>query len=426
LALVVAPMVFGIVFALLFYLAAHWPYPPGMEWVSRWTPRQIFLLAVGLLVVYLITCVLFFWRFSSRWLWSSAARTMDLIEGGTGEESAGAAGDLKYLVFRIERALENQRSAEERSGAMETVRAEAEALCGEIERMSARRFELDLQPGEGALAPLRGCLADFCTEMSSFLGGCVEVASQICETMRRAGERTSALASQAERAFVGQSELSVAARRFVKRVDDALGAASSERRGDLAFEKRTSGDVFKGFGRAVSDCAGALEGLSGYDETGKELVKESRDLADEATVIALNAAIEASRSESADLEKLAESARKLAERSMDLGEKVSALSTGYLEAVHKASAALDELRVKLLAWREEIGALDAERAESAASIEAFIRSVRDVAAELASQVEGVARMAESASSEGVSARKAIAEAVQEMESLKRRLGGDRE
>lgn len=426
LAFLVAPIVFAAALAFIIYLATHWPYPPGFEWVSRWTPRQLFLLSLGVIALYLILCLIFFWRLAGRWLWDPTTRVLNIIEGIEDKDdlgSTGASGDMKQFLYRIERAVERHQSASDGTRELDDVRVSVERLCEDIEQMGVRHFDRDFSEGRGALEPLGKSLLNCCAELSGFMSGCVEVVTQIGGTLHKAQEKAGELASQTERAFVGHTELSVGAKGFTKRVEEALNIAGPESRGEFAYDRRDSEEAFQGFGQAVKECADAFDQVAGHDVASKEMSKDSKDLADEATVIALNAAIEASRSGSADLQTLADNARQLAERSMELAEKVDFLSTGYLEAVQRATAALDDLRVRLLAWREEAGSVDAKRADAAAGLTDFLSSVGDMAASFAEHVESVARMSENASSEGQAARRAIDEAFEEMESLKRRLGG---
>lgn len=426
LAFTVVPIVFAAALALILYLASHWPYPPGFEWVSRWTPRELFVFALGVIALYLILCILFVWRLSARWLWDPTTRVLNIIEGiddRDGAASAGATGDMKQFLYRIERAIERHQSASEGTRELDDVRISVERLCVDIEQIGARHFDRDFTEGKGVLEPLNRSLVDCCSDLSDFMRGCVEVATQIGGTLQNAQAKATALTAQAERAFVGHSELSVGAKGFTKRVEEALDIAALESRGEFAYDRRGSDQAFEGFGQAVGECATAFEQVAGHDSTSKEISKESKVLADEATVIALNAAIEASRSGSTDLQILANSARQLAEKSIELGEKMDSLSGDYVKAVQRATIALDDLRVRLLTWREETSSTDSKRAEAAAGLEDFLSSVGDMAASFAEHVENVASMSESASSEGQAARRAIDEALEEMESLRRRLGG---
>jgi len=423
-ALVLVPLLFSGALLLILYAVSNWPSPPGIGWASSWTPDRFFLAGAGLVAVFLMTSFLLFWRLSSRWLWTSASSVLDVLEGGQerGAQASGAPGDVEYLAYRIQKALERQKSAGERAEQLRSVVEDARRLSDAVRRMSELRFDESLPAGEEALEPLRSALEEFRADMASFLSGCAEIASQIARTVRRAGERTAALASQAEKSFVAHSEVSLAARKFVKAVQDALASASRERKGELRFERGTSAEAGRRLTEAVGECGEALGEVKHQEGTGKAIAEDSRKLADEATVVALNAAIEASRTESSSLEALAESARGLAESSMDLAQRVDALGRGYAEAVERTSKALDELRMRFLEWREQMSALDAERADAAASIESFMSSVLEMAAELASRVEGVSRAMESASSEGETARKAMEEALADVEALRRRLG----
>jgi methyl-accepting chemotaxis protein len=422
----VLSVVFAAALALILYLSSHWPYPPGFEWVSRWTPHDLFLFGLGAIALYLILSALFVWRLTARWIWDPAASVLNILEGAHDKGGLGPAGppsDKSQFLYRVERAVERGRSATDEARAMEDVKEAVGRLCGEIEQMGVRHFDRDFSGGVEVLNPLGDSLKDCCAELSSFLNGCAEVAGQISGTLNAAQEKAAALSSQAERAFVGHSELSVGAKEFTKKVEEALNTATREARGEVLGELKKSDGAFRAFGQSLDDCTGALERLSGQEEAGREVSKDSKGLADEATVIALNAAIEASRTGSADLETLADNARKLAERSMELGEKVDSMSDSYLGAATDAAAALEELRSRLTTWYDEARTADSKRAESAAGLEGFIDSVGGMAATLAGQVESIARLSETTSSEGQAAKKAIDEAISEMESLKRRLGG---
>jgi methyl-accepting chemotaxis protein len=420
-------VVFAAALTLILYLATHWPYPPGFEWVSRWTPRQLFTTGLVAIAVYLVLSALFVWRLSTRWIWGPAASVLNILEGAHdkgGLGPAGPPGDRSQFLYRVERAVERGRSASDEARGMDDVKISVGRLCEDIEQMGVRHFDGDFPAGVEVLEPLGKSLKECCAELAGFLGGCSEVAAQISGTLGTAREKAAALSSQAERAFVRQSELSVGAKDFVKRVEEALSIAALESRGEAGGEaRRSDDDAFNAFGQSLDNCTGVLDRFSVHDGVGHEVLKDSKSLADEATVIALNAAIEASRTGSSDLESLADNARKLAERSMELGEKVDSMSNGYLDAVNDASAALEELRLRLSAWYDESRADDSKRSDSASGLEQLLSSVGDMAASLASHVENVAELSETASSEGQAARKAIDEALSEMESLRRRLGG---
>jgi hypothetical protein len=422
----ILPVVFAAALALILYVSTHWPYPPGFEWVSRWTPHQLFVVGLGAIAFYLILTALFVWRLSARWIWDPAARVLNILEGTHDKGGLGPAGppaDKSQFLYRVERAVDRHRSASDGARDMEDVKLSVGRLCKEIEQMGVRHFDRDFSGGVEVLGPLGSSLEDCCAELSSFMSGCAEIAVQISGTLGVAKERAAALSSQAERAFVGHSELSVGAKDFTRRVEEALNIAALESRGGVTGGVRGFDDAFRAFGQSLDNCTGVLDRFSVQDGSGREVSKDSKSLADEATVIALNAAIEASRTGSADLETLADNARKLAERSMELGENVDAMSTGYVEAVKDAAEALEELRTHLSAWYDESRVTDLKRSESAGGLEEFLSSVGDMAASFAGHVENVAQLSENASTEGEAAKKALDEALSEMESLRRRLGG---
>ncbi len=421
-AFLVVPVLFAAAFLFILYLATHWPYPPGFEWVSRWSPRYLFIAGFFLLCLYAVVCVLLVWRLSARWLWEPAARVLNIIEeaDSTGDLAQGGhPSDKTQLFYRIELAAERRRSAVQRAMEMDGVRSAVGLLCREIERMGVRHFDRDFSAAKGPLEPLGRCLAECCTELSAFINGCAEVIAQITATLRKAQERSSGLADRAESAFVGHSELSLGVKEFTRRVGEVVNIASLEARGG----DRDAADALQPVARAADEYSKSLDRISEKDSGSSEAAADSKRLADEATVIALNAAIEASRSGSADLESLAENARQLAEGAMELGEKLDSLSKGYVEAVRDATAGLEGLRARLYAWLQETRASESRRVEAAEQLREFLASVGDMTASLADSVEKVAGLSETASSEAQSARRAIDEALSEMESLKRRLGG---
>lgn len=423
---IVVPVLFAAAFALILYLSTHWPYPPGFEWISQWTPAQLYLVGMVAIGVYLVASALFVWRLAVRWIWDPAAGVLNMLEGAHDKGGLGPAGSPKnksQFLYRVERAVERGRYASDGAREVEDVKLAVGRLCKEIDQMGVRHFDRDFSSGMEMLGPLEGSLKECCEELSSFMSGCAEVAGQISGTLMKAQERASALSSQAERAFVGHSELSVDAKDFTKKVKEALKAVSLGSPREAKRDANGSDEAFNAFGQALENCTGVLERFSAPTVTGREVTEDSKGLADEATVIALNSAIEASRTGSADLETLADNARKLAERSMELGEKVDSMSAAYLQAVNDASAALEDLRVRLTAWYDESREADSKRSESVAGLDRFLGSVGDMAAALAGHVESVARLSETTSSEGQAAKKAVDEALVEMESLRRRLGG---
>jgi methyl-accepting chemotaxis protein len=422
LAFLILPALFAAAFLFILYLATHWPYPPGFEWVSRWSPGDLLLAGLIVLGAYVVVCALLVWRLAARWLWEPAARVLNVLEeaDSTGElAKAGPPSDIPQLFYRIELAADRRRSAAEGTREMDDVRSAVGRLSQEIERMGVRRFDRDFSDAKGPLEPLGRSLAECCTELSGFINGCSEVVSQITATLRKAQERSSGLADRAESAFVGHSEMSLGVKEFTKRVSEAVNIAALEARGG----DHDAGEALGPVARAADEYSRSLDRISDKDSGGNEAAADAKRLADEATVIALNAAIEASRSGSADLESLAENARRLAEGAMELGEKVDALSKGYVEGVRDAAAGLEGLRSRLYAWLKETRAVESRRAEAAEELRGFLGSVGDMTASLAGGVEKVAGLSEAASSEAQSAKRAVDEALGEMEALKRRLGG---
>ncbi len=426
LAFVVLPVLFCAALLFLIYVATHWPYPPGFEWVSRWTPKELFYAAVAVLGTFLVLFLVFVWRLAARWLWEPAARVLAIIEGaeaGKGRPEAAAPGDSSRLFYRIERAAERHRSASEGAAQLDAMRGAVARLCDEIEQVGLRRFDRDFSSARGPLEPIGKSLEECCKGLSDYMSGCAEVVEQIKATLLKAQEQSASLAAQAESAFVGQSELSVQAKDFTRRVQEALSAARQEAGEEGRGGDRGAADAAKGMYAAAEECAGPFERLSGEHEGAMEISEDSKKLADEATVIALNSAIEASRSGSADLEGLAEAARKLAEGCMELSQRIESLSTSHVEGAREAAAALDGLKSKLSAWLQERQAEGPRRAEAAAGLEELLVSVNDMAASLAGSVESVAGLSEASSSEAQAARRAIDQTLSEMESLKRRLAG---
>jgi hypothetical protein len=380
------PALFAAGLFFILYLATHWPYPPGFEWVSRWSPEDLFVAGLFVLGLFVIVCALLVWRLSARWLWEPAARVLNILEeaDSTGElAQAGPPSDIAQLFYRIELAADRRRSAAEGTREIEDVQSAVGRLCQEVERMGVRRFDRDFSDARGSLEPLGRSLAECCTELSGFINGCAEVVSQITTTLRKAQERSSGLADRAESAFVGHSELSLGVKEFTRRVSEAVNIAALEARGGDYDAREALGPV----ARAADEYSRSLDRISEKDSGGSEAAADSKRLADEATVIALNAAIEASRSGSADLEGLAENARRLAEGAMELGEKVDVLSKGYVEAVREATAGLEDLRSKLHAWLQETRAVESGRAEAAEELREFLGSVGDMTASLAGSVE---------------------------------------
>ncbi len=426
LAFLVIPVVLASALAFLLYLATNWPYPPGFEWVSRYAPRQLFMAGIAVAALLAFLCAVFVWRLAARWIWEPAARVLNAVESA-GDEGGGPQADppadLSQLYYRVERVAEARRSASGEARELDGIRASVEKLRGEIEQMGAGRFDRDFGEASGPLEPVGKSLAECCTELSGFMEGCAEVVEQISSTLRKAEGRAGELSARAENAFVGHSELLVGAKEFTKRVGEAVSVAALEARRGSEKDERGRDEALRGVSGALDGCAAPISGLGEKSGAGAGISADSRRLADEATVIALNAAIEASRSGSPDLEKLADSTRKLAEGAMEVSERVDSLSAEYLEAVKSATAALDDLRSELSAWQREARASESRRAVAASEMEQFLGSVGDMAAALADNVEKVAGLSEGASSEAQAARVAIDEALSEMESLKRRLGG---
>lgn len=426
LAFVILPLLFCAALLFLIYVATHWPYPPGFEWVSRWTPKELFYASVAVLGAFLVFFLVFVWRLAARWLWEPAARVLNIIEGaeaGEGRPPAEKPGDLSRFFYRIERAAERHRSASAGATQLEDMRGAVARMCDEIEQVGLGRFERDFSFARGPLVPIAKSLEECCKGLSGYMSGCAEVVGQIMATLLKAQEQSARLAAQAESAFVGQSELSVQAKNFTRRVQEALSAAHREAGGERRGDEGGPAEALKGVFAAAEECAGPFERLFVEHEGAMEISGDTKKLADEATVIALNAAIEASRSGSSNLESLAEAARKLAEGSMELSQKIESLSTSHVEAAREAAAALDGLKSKLSAWLQERQAEDSSKAEAAAGLEEFLASVNDMAASLAGSVESVAGLSEASSSEAQAARRAIDETLSEMESLKRRLAG---
>jgi methyl-accepting chemotaxis protein len=372
------------------------------------------------LVIYAAASIFFAWKLVRRWLWEAASQVVEVIEE-TSERGAlpplSPPADMSRLLNRLDRALEKHRSASKGIREIEAVRVSVERLCEEIEQMGLRHFDRDFSDGKGALAPLGDYLADCCAELSSFVEGCKSVVTQISETMRTAQETAGVLASRAERAFVGHGEVSVGIKDLSKRVQDisrlveesAAAAGGGGESGPGAALERIDEAL-----EASLDTAGRMRGL---DEDRDAISSDTKRLADEATVIALNAAIEASRSGSKDLQNLAENARRLAEGSMAACEKVEALSARYGDTVTAVTGALDGLRSGIAEWRKASGS-----GGPAAELERFVASLRGFAASLAEKSEEMARLSEATSSQAQDARKATEEALREVQALMMRLG----
>ena len=258
----VLPVVFAAALALILYLSTHWPYPPGFEWISRWTPKQLFVVGLGTIALYLVLSALFVWRLSARWMWDPAARVLNILEGAHDKGGLGPAGlpaDRSQFLYRVERAVERHRSASAGAREMEDVKLAVSRLCEEIEQMGVRHFDRDFSGGVEMLEPMGNSLKDCCAELSNFMSGCAEVAAQISGTLHKAQEQASALSSQAERAFVGHSELSVGAKDFMKRVEEAINIAALESRQGGRGGGPGSDDAFRALGQALENCAGVLD-----------------------------------------------------------------------------------------------------------------------------------------------------------------------
>jgi methyl-accepting chemotaxis protein len=170
---------------------------------------------------------------------------------------------------------------------------------------------------------------------------------------------------------------------------------------------------------AVDTSLNAVGRMRDLNVDSDEILSDSKRLADEATVIALNAAIEASKSGSRELETLAENARKLAEGSMAASEKVGALSARYGDAVTASTEALNALRSGIADWREQ---LRQKGAGGEPDLERLLASLRGFAASLAEKSEEMARLSEATSSQARDAGKTSEEALREVEALMGRLG----
>jgi methyl-accepting chemotaxis protein len=424
LAFLVVPIVFGILIGLILYLVSHWPYPPSFEWISRWTPRQLYSVALTLIALYVVASIFLAWRLVRRWLWESSVLVVEKLEGVAERgmlPTLDPPPDLPRLLHRVERALERHRSASAGVKEIEDVRGAIGRLCKEIEQMGLRHFDRDFSEGAGSLAPLGEYLTECCSELSGFMEGCKSVAAQISETMQTARELAGTLSSRAERTFVGHSEVSVGIKDFSKRIEEASRLIEGGTPGGGPAERKDPADPLAKIDSAVDTSLNTVAGMRDLDENRDEIFSDSKRLADEATVIALNAAIEASKSGSRELEALAENARKLAEGSMAASEKVGALSARYGDAVTAATEALNSLRSSVAEWRKHIRQKGIGGG-GAADLDRILVSLRDFAASLADKSEEMARLSEATSSKARDAGVTTEEALREVEALMRRLG----
>ena len=291
--------------------------------------------------------------------------------------------------------------------------------------MGLRRFDRDFSHGKGTLAPLDSYLTECCAELSSFLDGCKSVTAQIGETVQTARAQAAELASQAERTFVGHGEISVGIKDLSKRVGEALRILEGGPPKGGPAEMGTVSESLEKIDGAVDSSMTTVGRMRDLDEGRREISSDSKRLADEATVIALNAAIEASKTGSKELESLADNARRLAEGSMAACEKVEGLSARYGDGVTAATEALNSLRAGLAAWRDRVRQEMSDRARSSADLEKFLVSLRDFAASLAEKSEDMARLSEATSSRAQGARRATEVALSELEALMGRLGASR-
>jgi methyl-accepting chemotaxis protein len=423
-AFLVLPVLFAVLMGLILYLGTHWPYPPGFEWVSRLTPRNLYGIGLTLIVLYAAASVLLARRLARRWMWEPSARVIELMEGVSDRGVVPALGpphDPSRLLPRLERALERHRSASAGVKEMEEVRRSVGRLCEEIERMGLRHFDRDFSEGGGSLAPLGRYLTECCAELSGFLEDCKSVASQIGETMETARRLTGEVASQAERSFVGHGEVSVGIKDFSKRIEEVSRMFETADEAGGPGEGADAAGRIERVDKAVSASLDTVSRLNELDESREEIFSQSKRLADEATVIALNAAIESSKSGSKELEALAENARRLAEGSMAASEKVGALSARYGEVVSAATEALSGLREDLAGWSEKLRR-KAEEKGGGAELDKLLASLRGFAASLEEKSEEIAGLSETASSKARDAGRTTEEALREVEALMRRLG----
>jgi|GEM_PF-3470537 len=324
---------------------------------------------------------------------------------------AGIPGSLRNdveFVVLARRVEQLSRGSKDQASAVRNLSALEEEIAkvgNAIEEVLVGSPFVPLPEKEGAPGRLVSLVNRVLPEFLELRRAAVKEIRNIEEELRQTREASQQLATQAERSFLESTEALVAARevsRLVAEAREKLHAISGkpEEKGRAKPYKEGIRDAVT---KVIETAARGIEELTKGLIKANALSRSSERIANRASVLALNVAVEAARASLPGMNVLAEEIRKLAEFARNCSDE-SAVVVRETEAkvdsvVHAIHMSQEEVRIKTRLLGYGQGEEGVEGEDVAADLDRIASRLDDAVGKLLNRVQELSRLTERASRE---------------------------
>ncbi|MCX5800062.1 MAG: methyl-accepting chemotaxis protein [Candidatus Eisenbacteria bacterium] len=400
------------------WFATGW-YPSSLWVASKGWETKVVLGALAVAVAFIVVellVLLYVARVAGR-----GVRCLLKVAESTKLPESGLPGPLKedvefnVLARRVEQLSRGNKDQAAVSRRLSHLEEELARIGNSVEEVLIGSPFVPLPESEGATERLVSLINRMLPEFSELRKASVKEMRTVEKDLGETREASQQLAAHAERSFLESTEVLVAAREVSRLVAEAREklhaiAGKSEEKPGAKLQKESIRDAVT---RVVETAARGIEELSKGLMKASALSRSSERIANRASVLALNVAVEAARASLPGMNVLAEEIRRLAEFargcSDDSAVIVKEIETKVDAVVRAIHISQEEVRIKTRTLGFGPDEQAQESGEADAELERITSRLDDTVGKLLSKVQELSRLTEKASREAERvSRKAVA------------------
>jgi len=411
-------VVVALVLVAALWFATGW-FPSSLWVASKGLETRIVLGALALAVVFIVVelmVLLYVARVAGR-----GVQCLLKVAESTRLPESGIPGPLKedvefhVLAKRFEQLSRGSKDQAAASRRLSELEEQLQRIGNAIEEVLVGSPFVPLPEQEGVPGRLVSLVNRLLPEFSELRKASVKEMRNIEKDLRENREASQQLATDAERSFLESTETLVAAREVSRLVTEAkeklhLIVGRPEEKQGVKPPKEGIRDAVT---KVIETAARGIEELTKGLIKANALSRSSERIANRASVLALNVAVEAARASLPGMSVLAEEIRKLADFARGCSDESAALvkeiETKVDSVIRAIHASQEEVRIKTRTLGLGPGEFMLESKDAEAELDRIASRLDDAVGKLLTKVQELSRLTEKASSEAERvSRKAVA------------------
>jgi len=308
--------------------------------------------------------------------------------------------EFNVLARRIEQLSRGGKEAPEVSKKLASFEGDVRKITGALEEVSTGNSYVPVSEGEGPLTGVISLLNRVLPELSELRRSATGTIGSIEAELRETTETTRELAETAERAFLESTEALVAAReagRLASETEQKLRAVMATEMPTIGLQSQKV-EIRNAVTRLIESAAKGIEELTRGLMRANSLSRSSERIANRASVLALNIAMESARASlpgmnvlAGEINKLADFARASSDESAALVREIEAQIDTVVRGIHLAQ---EDVRQKTRLLGVGVPGEEGGERGSGADLPRFTARLCDSVGRLVSRVQELSKLTE--------------------------------